>query len=104
MAIKSIACLTDKRASVSHFVKLRMDGGKWGITCDDSLVSGGNPRYTLSVCSFNGKESQFRELSSETSSMLLTGKASGENFKFAYLGLSYIPAHATGEVQFYLNT
>lgn len=103
MALKSIACLTDTRASVSQFVKLRMNKGDWAITCDDSLVTAGSPTFTLLVCAFDGKEAQFRVLSDLTNDRPLNEVVSGENFKFAYLGLKYTPNGGMGDVQFYLN-
>lgn len=104
MAIKSTAFLSDTRASVNKFVKLRMDGGKFGITCDNSSVVEGTPTFTILVCSFNGNEAQFRELSMETTNRPLTEIVKADSFHFAYIGLKYTANGATGDVQFYLNT
>lgn len=100
----SIAILSDTRASVSHFKKVKMTGSKIGISCDDSLVVGGTPTYTVLFCTFDGDEEQFRELSSETNLLALSESVKYSSFNFAYLGIKYTPNSATGEVQIYLNT
>jgi len=102
--MKSIAILSDTRASVSHFNKIKMTGTKIGISCDDSLVVGGTPTYTVLCCAFDGEEAQFRELSSETNLLALSESVKYSSFNFAYLGIKYTPNSATGTVQIYLNT
>ena len=104
MEINTKRILPDTRASISQFVKIKMNSNKIGISCDDSLVSGGTPTYTVLFCTFDGDEEQFRELSSETNLLALSESVKYSSFNFAYLGIKYRANSATGEVQIYLNT
>ena len=93
---------TTTNAATSQFVKVKMLDNAWSLVCDSGSVVGGTPTYSLSVCNFDGDESDFQLITLATA-LNLTDSVKSSTFKFEYLGLSYTPNSATGTIQFYLN-
>lgn len=92
-------------ASVDHFAKIPMQFGKgFSVMVKTALLTAGNPKYSLSVCNFNGDEADFKPLSAGTTSMAHDAIYSQDTFNYAYLGVKYEHDTATGYVQIYLNT
>ncbi len=101
MAVQRL--LTTTTASSNHFIKVKMLDAPFSITIDTGAVVGGTPKYSLSVCNFDGDESDFRELDVDTTNIDLTDTVTASGFKFSYLGVKYTSNSATGDVQIYLN-
>lgn len=90
-------------ATTDHFAKFPMNGKAFSVTVDSGAVVGGTPNYTLSVCNFNGDESDFINIADATNISLINAVKSS-SFEFAYLGIKFNSNSATGRVQIYLNT
>lgn len=91
-------------ASVDHFAKFPMQFGKgFSIMMQTELLTAGNPKYSLSVCNFNGEEADFKPLSAGTTNLAKDAIHSEDAFNYAYLGVKYDHDAATGYVQIYLN-
>lgn len=90
-------------AATNHFAKILMTDVSFGITSHYAGITSGTPTITLSVCSFNGEESDFIPIADATN-VLLTDAIKASSFAFAYLGVKFTSNTSTGLFQSYLNT